>query len=567
MRYVSLNPVLSVTLSSWNLQPILLLIMTTTGEPSMNSGILISIIKDLATTIDESLLPQTTISGLGLKLALRLKPRFEELIKPQADLQKHELFAQALEQIFTDELDCRLAVEPLQENGLRVKISHCPFRCTSLGSICLITQGIIGGFGFIAFGYCKINVINGPSTIQKPCCIDLYTMPTDEALDKTGFEYSKDNIILLKGDEDELAASQRQARRKMLLSLFTNLSLSLRNHCSANKLAQSFIEALSCLTEIEVAALYLKDTAKESFKLTAHFGLRQDVLPLVNELNDEPDYMRDSISDIVKVENATDWCELGVCLRIVKAFTTYKLKFEDRVVGLLNIGWKSSVPLGTEYSEALRSACTLLAAVIDNNRLYFELEKAYIDGIGLLGRLVNVVDRFVVDHSKRVAELSELIALEMGIPQEKASLLYEAGFLHDIGKISIPPEILVKPGKLTDEEFKLVQEHPATGVSILAPVTMYREILPAVRYHHERLDGSGYPEGLTNNEIPLFARIVAVADVYDAITSDRSYRNAAKEEDAVAVLISGKGTKFDPNVVNALVAVLDKESVKQRSIC
>lgn len=522
----------------------------------MNNNLLISIIKYLAATIDDALLPQTTISSLGLKLALSMKLLFEELMAPQGDIERHALFAESLVKLFQSELDCNLAIESIQEDRISLKIANCPFQCVKTGSLCSITQGIIGGFGLMTFGYCKVVLTDNPNPVQKPCCIDLYTSPTEEAQDKTGIEYSKNSVVLLKGTEEKLITNHRQERRKALLTLFTNLGFSLRRNRSAGEIANRFIEGLSCMMEIEVAALYLRDSERDSFMLTANFGLREDIIPLVREIKDEVEYVHHTEKDEIKLTNDIDWCELGVCRKTVKSFSTFKLKFENRVVGLLNIGWKSGSSLDTEYSETLRSACSLLAAVIDNNRLYFELEKAYLDGIGLLSRLVHVVERFMKDHSKRVAELAELIGLQMGLPQEKASLLYEAGFIHDIGKIAVPSEILTKAGQMTSEEFEMVKQHPVLGANILAPITMYREILPAVQYHHERLDGSGYPEGLKGDKIPLSARIIAVADVYDALTSDRPYRKAEKEENVLTEIINSKGTKYDPDVVDALVEVL-----------
>jgi HD-GYP domain-containing protein (c-di-GMP phosphodiesterase class II) len=151
------------------------------------------------------------------------------------------------------------------------------------------------------------------------------------------------------------------------------------------------------------------------------------------------------------------------------------------------------------------------------------------------------------------------MALEMGLSQDDATLLYQAGYVHDIGKISIPPEILNKEGKLTDEEFAAIKEHPSTAVKLLSPSKLYKALLPAIKHHHERLDGTGYPDGLRGKSIPVHARILAVADVFDAMTAKRAHRDALGVDHVIDEISRGKGTKFDPDAVDALVKLIQEE--------
>ncbi|MCL6585462.1 MAG: HD-GYP domain-containing protein, partial [Anoxybacillus sp.] len=145
------------------------------------------------------------------------------------------------------------------------------------------------------------------------------------------------------------------------------------------------------------------------------------------------------------------------------------------------------------------------------------------------------------------------------LPEEQLQKLYKSAILHDIGKIGIPDAVLLKDGRLTDEEFAWIKKHPVLGENILRqvqPIEEVKDLLPGIRSHHERIDGKGYPDGLKGEQIPLFGRIIAVADAFDAMTSDRPYRKGMSVETAVSILLSGKGTQWDAEMVDHFVAHL-----------
>jgi cyclic di-GMP phosphodiesterase len=139
-------------------------------------------------------------------------------------------------------------------------------------------------------------------------------------------------------------------------------------------------------------------------------------------------------------------------------------------------------------------------------------------------------------HSDRIVEYAMQLGRSLELTEEDLQDLRIACLLHDVGKVAVPDEILLKPGPLTVEEIKIVRQHPAVGVNICAPLKSLRRILPGIRHHHERMDGSGYPDGLTGDEIPLMARILQIADIYDALVTDRPYRDALSSEDALKTL-------------------------------
>lgn len=180
--------------------------------------------------------------------------------------------------------------------------------------------------------------------------------------------------------------------------------------------------------------------------------------------------------------------------------------------------------------------------------------------LSLTRSLVNALDArdpYSGGHSVAVAVYSRDIAVEIGLAPAKVERMYLAGLLHDVGKIAVPDAILSKPAALTDEEFEEIKKHSVAGEQILAPARQFKDILPAVRHHHERIDGQGYPDGLRDEEIPLEARIIAVADAYNAMTSQRPYRDAMEPELACRILKQNRGMQHDPYLVDALHRVLE----------
>lgn len=168
-------------------------------------------------------------------------------------------------------------------------------------------------------------------------------------------------------------------------------------------------------------------------------------------------------------------------------------------------------------------------------------------------------DPYTRGHSDRVANYSLILADALGkFNQEELKYFYYACLLHDVGKINIPDKILLKPGKLTDEEFTIIKSHPVVGAEILKDVEGIEYCIDVIKYHHERWDGKGYPEQLSGDNIPLLARITAIADAFDAMTSTRSYRSALTHEEAYRRIIEGKGSQFDPDLIEAFVSIYPK---------
>lgn len=184
------------------------------------------------------------------------------------------------------------------------------------------------------------------------------------------------------------------------------------------------------------------------------------------------------------------------------------------------------------------------------------LEKSYLESIEVLRRTVEVKDVYTKGHSDRVAEYSVLIGKKLGLSDEDLKTLRIGALFHDIGKIGIPDAILLKNDKLTDDEYSEIKNHPSIGAHILSNASIFANIIPIVKHHHERYDGRGYPSQLAGENIPYFARIVAVADTFDAMTSKRSYRNALDIDYTMKEIERCKCTQFDPQVADAFLDIL-----------
>jgi putative nucleotidyltransferase with HDIG domain len=185
-----------------------------------------------------------------------------------------------------------------------------------------------------------------------------------------------------------------------------------------------------------------------------------------------------------------------------------------------------------------------------------ELALAYEATIEGWVRALDLRDRETEGHTRRVTELTLRLARAMGISDEQLVHIRRGALLHDIGKMGVPDAILFKPGKLTEEELKLMQRHPVLGYQLLSTIPFLQPALDIVYCHHERWDGSGYPRGLKGEEIPLSARIFAVVDVWDALVSERVFRRSSSKDEAIAYIKEIAGVKLDPQVVEAFLEVI-----------
>jgi len=244
-------------------------------------------------------------------------------------------------------------------------------------------------------------------------------------------------------------------------------------------------------------------------------------------------------------------------------FLSMPLLVKSKPVGVLNLNSREGHRPFSDYNVKFLTLLAGEAAVMLHNiDLFDSLETFYLEMVRTLARAVDSKDAYTHEHSERASNIARRLALELGLPTPMVRYVEYAALLHDIGKIGIDEAILLKPGKLTAEEYEIMKKHPMIGHQILSPVKFLGPVAQMVLHHQEWYNGQGYPEGLKGEDIPLGARIVAIIDAWDAMTSDRPYRKALPREVAVGELKRGAGTQFDPKIVEIFLS-LEAEAPSQ----
>jgi HD-GYP domain-containing protein (c-di-GMP phosphodiesterase class II) len=250
---------------------------------------------------------------------------------------------------------------------------------------------------------------------------------------------------------------------------------------------------------------------------------------------------------------------------VTRSILAVPLKVEDKVIGVVEAVNKKG---GNQFNEnderLLSSLATSAAMAINKAQLYGDLNDLFFSTIKALANAIEAKDLYTRGHSERIRDFSLIIAKEMGVPQNDLKDIELAALLHDVGKIGVSEAVLQKEGKLTDDEFREIKKHPVVGAEILSSIKQLKAALPGIRYHQERYDGKGYPEGLSGECIPLFARIIAVADTFDAMTSDRPYRKALPDQTALGEIERCAGAQFDTVCVKAFMKGYEKGLIKSQ---
>jgi diguanylate cyclase (GGDEF)-like protein len=266
--------------------------------------------------------------------------------------------------------------------------------------------------------------------------------------------------------------------------------------------------------------------------------LRENRPVLASDVRREPDYHSTPVTETTR-------SELDVPVVV-----------NGRPWGAISVQSMETEAFDEEDARLLRAVADQLAAALRSASLFEQLERAYLGTAEALTAALEAKDSYTAEHSRSLVQRAEAVGRRLGMPEEGLRLLRYGAVFHDIGKLAVPEAILNKPGPLTAEELEIVQRHTVIGEQILAPVEFLANVLPLVRGAHERWDGTGYPDRLAGEEIPLGARVVFACDTYAAMTAPRPYRDALPEEEARAELRRVAGTQLDPRVVDALLAVI-----------
>jgi HD-GYP domain-containing protein (c-di-GMP phosphodiesterase class II) len=242
--------------------------------------------------------------------------------------------------------------------------------------------------------------------------------------------------------------------------------------------------------------------------------------------------------------------EHAYLLPMGRTVLVYPISHDDCVIGLLIAGGKQGADTTVTSADIKLVGATAshLSIFLENAGLYDDLSTMFLGTLEALTSAIDAKDRYTCGHSQRVAHLTKHLALAAGLDDYTANRLHITGLVHDVGKIGVPEIVLTKPGKLTKEEFDLIKKHPEIGHRILKDIPQLQDILPGVLHHHEAWTGGGYPAGLSGEQIPLAARVIALADSFDAMSSTRTYRSAMSRDEVHKEIDRCTGTQFDPEL-------------------
>jgi len=360
---------------------------------------------------------------------------------------------------------------------------------------------------------------------------------------------------------------QKVERLELLMELSNTISASLKVEQVLQVLATRIVEAIDATY---CSIFLLEDDGGHLRLVTSHSQRQTDwssrlgmIIPL-SELPHFETAINSKESVIVGGRRDGDGNSGGridEMLEAARSLLLYPLIVEGAAAGVVCIGeqrcWDRS-PVSYEKTALCQTIVNQGAVAVGNALTHQALEEAFIGTIRSLAETIDAKDPSTRGHSDWASKYALMIGRQAGLDDGILENLRYAGYLHDIGKIGIPDEVLGKPGRLTQEEWKLMKKHPIISAKILEPVRISDEVKAAIRHHHERFDGKGYPYGLAGESIPLEARILAVADSFEAMTSTRPYREALTDEQAVAELVKCSGTQFDPAIVNYFLAALGR---------
>ncbi len=326
----------------------------------------------------------------------------------------------------------------------------------------------------------------------------------------------------------------------------------------------------------QYASVLLPDDRCQYLNIAASYNLSAEYVWIVNKKSRTPigsgplgkafsQQRPFFVNDVESDESYAPWKHVAA-VQGYSSLIALPLMAKGQTLGVICIYFDEPRYLKKNEINLLTTAANEAAIAIENSQIYENLQDAFVGTIKSLAETIDAKDAYTRGHSEKVSLYAEATARGLGLDGEELQTIRYAGYLHDVGKIGIPDAILTKPGKLTVEEFNIIKKHPVLSDRILKPVDFPFPVQPVVRHHHERYDGKGYPDNLTGEEIPMGARILAVADSYEAMTSDRPYRKALSVDKALEELSRNVGTQFDKRIVVEFIRIVSADKPASRRI-
>lgn len=364
---------------------------------------------------------------------------------------------------------------------------------------------------------------------------------------------------------DKLKRIEEKAERLALLSQLSQILNSTLDHKEIRRRA---MEAATRLMKAEVGSLLLVDEEKGQLYFEVALGDREEDIKTISLNSGEgiagwvaqhgkPSIVNSPEKDRRFFKGVDERTEFKT-----RNIICVPVKVKEKIVGVLEaVNKQGGRKFDREDLSLLTSLADQVAIALDNARLYQELEEMFFQTADSLADAIEQRDPYTGGHTQRVTLYSQTIAKYLQLKPPERKWLKITSVLHDIGKIGIEDQILKKPERLSPQEFEMIKRHSEIGAKIVEHIRQLKEIIPGVKYHHEQINGKGYPDGLMGKDIPVLAKIVAVADTYDAMTTDRPYRNAMEKEGAIEELKRCSGTQLDKEVVEAFIQAYQKGEI------
>lgn len=321
------------------------------------------------------------------------------------------------------------------------------------------------------------------------------------------------------------------------------------------------IDRIASLLKIDRCSLLLFNEDTEALSIVAHKGLPEDVsagghIKMGETISGWVLENREAIL-VNDIEKDPRFEKVNGEKYYTGSFMSVPIIYRNRAIGVINANNKvDKKPFNEEDFRFIKSLAQQSSIAIENARLYTSIQTMCFQVTSSLASIIDAKDHYTKNHSLRVAKYAEAIADELGLPRVDINNLILACQLHDLGKIGVNEEILTKSGELTDQEYAQIRTHPEKGAEMIRPLNFLKSLIDLVEQHHERYDGTGYPKGIKGENIILGARIITVADSFDAILTKRPYSDEQSIEFAIKELVQCKGTQFDPIVVDAFIRLL-----------
>ena len=378
------------------------------------------------------------------------------------------------------------------------------------------------------------------------------------------------NLFSLHYELDNL--SEEIVHNYEYFSLISEISLLLGGILDQNEICRLVIEKISRIIPVKNIAIFIKEEKDNYFHVVVFKGFKQkNLIPKkINPNQGVCGWVIKKGQSILVNNQEQFYPPLNIkkrkcqnCPLCNLPFIFVPLKSDHRVIGLLNIsGTNNGNDLTSSNLKLIDLIANQLSLTLGNTRLFQEREETYLEILSSLVAAIDAKDPYSSGHSKRVNYYTKRFCEELNLDEKVSKDIAFSALLHDIGKIGVPENILLKPGNLTPEEWQKIKDHPKNGAEIVNHITQFHTLIDGILCHHEYYDGKGYPNNLKGENIPLAGRIIAFADTFDALTTNRPYRKRFTNSQALSIMEKARGTQFDPHLLDVFLRCFKKGKIK-----